>query len=97
MQPVNDTPTNHVSIAEMSEEQIDEMLIEIRKRREAPIKVYLEAQEYHRKKSVEGLSEKLTKRCTMFDKKRATIDKALTALEKYATEIKVIMIQMETM
>lgn len=92
---IGDTPIHRKDISEMTDEQIDEMLVGIRERRLKLVQQYQEAQLVKKEKSRTKAIETLDRQCEMFEKELATLDKNIGKLEKRALNIRALRLEIE--
>ena len=92
---ITDQPHHRLTIAELTTEQVDVHLQGIRERRLAPIRHYAEAQHLKDLYVAGKTRGKLDKKLAMFNKLGGTIDKAIEKLDKYAIDIKTLMLELE--
>lgn len=90
-----DTPIELTNLSEMSNEDIDAMLTNIRERRMKPVKIFTENQMLRQQARVQGLEKKLEKQFEMFEKEIARAEKVQEALEKRALNIRAIRLELE--
>jgi len=83
----SDTPMHRCSIEEMSDEQINDMIVNKRSRRMAAYNSYEESVRLEKETRNQKLLIELRKTSEMLEKKISTIDKALVAADKYAVKI----------
>ena len=88
-------PNHKRSISEMTSDEVEQLISEIRLRREAPIKAHAIALAAAKVTKDERLRVKLEKKIKMFDRTLVSLDKMLTKLEKYSTEIRCIQLEID--
>lgn len=89
-----DTPINRATIAQMTDDQIDAHLDQLRERRLKPIQVYKEAKELADKLKHEKRAEALEKAIEGFEKDLLQFDKKLEKLQSRALKIRGIRLEM---
>ena len=94
-QLAGDTPTHRLTIAELSDDEIDNMLQGIRVRRLQAWNKYQEAQELKKKAQNERQYDKLIKQCNKMEKLFSDIDARFEKLEKLALEIRALRLEIE--
>ena len=90
-----DTPINRASIAELSDDEIDALLVGIAERRLAPVKAYEEAALIAAGVRSERLKADLEKQLEMFSKDLVTMDKKLDTMTKRALKIRAIRLEID--
>lgn len=83
----SDTPMHRCSIEEMTDEQLNDMIVNKRDRRMTAYNSFAEAVRLEKETRNQKLLIDLKKTGEMLEKKIATIDKALVAADKYAVKI----------
>lgn len=92
---LHDSPLHRIVITEMTAEQVDAHLNGIRERRLKPIRIYKEAMELKKQLLASKLTAKLDKTLKMFEKELAQDEKYIKKLEKRATMIRAILLELE--
>ena len=88
-------PNHRLSISEMSADEVEQLISEIRLRREASIKAYAKALAAAKLVKDERLRVKLEQKIKMFDKTLTSVDKFIVKLEKYAVEIRCLELEID--
>ena len=89
-----DTPIELVNVSEMSDNDLDALIQNIRERRLKPIAAYEAAKLMKDQAKEQGLLSKLEKQGEMFQKELVRVDKALESLEKRALNIRAIRLEL---
>ncbi len=92
---IADQPHHRLTIAELTPEQLDAHLNGIRERRLQSVRTYSEAQHLKNQYIAGKTRGKLDKKLAMFNKLSGTIEKATEKLEKYAIDIKTLLLELE--
>jgi len=90
---MTDSPIRLTSIEEMSDDEISARLKTIRKERMKPVRQFEEVQAIRRQANKDKSLERLDKKLELFVKCDERVMKALTQLEKYAHEIRVLRLE----
>jgi len=90
-----DQPHHRLTIAELTTEQIDEHLTIIRDRRLQSVRNYAEAQHLKDLYVAGKTRAKLDKKLKMFEKLNNTIITQTEKLEKYAIDLKTLLLELE--
>lgn len=90
-----DTPIVYRSIEDMDDDEIDELVDELRQRRLQPVLVFQEHERVRKETAQDGLREALTKQCNMFKKEQERANAAIEKLEQRAARIRAIRIQLD--
>lgn len=91
----NDTPISLADLTQMSEDERELLVNQIRERRLAPVKAYEELSLMQAAARKEQLEKQWTKALEMFQKDLARADKAMEALEKRGTKLRAINLEIE--
>ena len=91
----NDTPITLADLTQMSEDERELLVNQIRERRLAPVKAYEELSLMQAAARKEQLEKQWTKALEMFQKDLARADKAMEALEKRGTKLRAINLEIE--
>ena len=91
----NDTPIALADLTQMSEDERELLVNQIRERRLAPVKAYEELSLMQAAARKEQLEKQWTKALEMFQKDLARADKAMEALEKRGTKLRAINLEIE--
>ena len=91
----NDTPISLADLTQMSEDERELLVNQIRERRLAPVKAYEELSLMQAAARKEQLEKQWTKALEMFQKDLARADKAMTTLEKRSTRLRAIKLEIE--
>jgi hypothetical protein len=94
-QDLGDTPIDRKDIAQMTDEQIDEMLEGIRERRLKLVAVYEAGQQLRKEKAHERAADKLDKQLEMFKKDFDQLEKVIAKLEKRALNVRALRLELE--
>ena len=92
-----DSPIQLADITQMTEEERENLLNQIRERRLAPVKVYEELTEMMQLARSDQLELSWTKQMEMFVKELARVDKALEALASRSTKLRAIRLELDDM
>jgi predicted negative regulator of RcsB-dependent stress response len=90
-----DTPIALANLTQMSPEEHEALLTNIRDRRLAPVRVYEELTLMQSQARREKLEEMWAKQLAIFQKDLARADKAMTTLEKRSTRLRAIKLEIE--
>lgn len=82
-----------VDIAQMPDDQLDEMLTAIRDRRMHSYAIYKQTQDQREEIEQERVKERIEKKCTQIIKKMNLLDKHTDDLEKFINELRGLRIQ----
>lgn len=85
-----DTPIRRASIADLSIEQIEQLVESMRERRMRSQKAFELAQEAKKLMKLEKDKARYDKLLVMYQKKADSVDKGLDVMSKYLTELKVL-------
>ena len=91
----NDTPISLADLTQMSEDERELLVNQIRERRLAPVRAYEELSLMQAAARKEQLEKQWTKALEMFQKDLARADKALENLEKRGTKLRAIKLEIE--
>ena len=91
----NDTPISLADLTQMSEDERELLVNQIRERRLAPVRAYEELSLMQAAARKEQLEKQWTKALEMFQKDLARADKAMEALEKRGTKLRAINLEIE--
>jgi hypothetical protein len=91
----NDTPIALADLTQMSEDERELLVNQIRERRLAPVRAYEELSLMQAAARKEQLEKQWTKALEMFQKDLARADKAMEALEKRGTKLRAINLEIE--
>ena len=91
----NDTPITLADLTQMSEDERELLVNQIRGRRLAPVRAYEELSLMQAAARKEQLEKQWTKALEMFQKDLARADKAMEALEKRGTKLRAINLEIE--
>lgn len=83
----DDNPMHRISVEEMTDEQLQDMIVNKRERRMHAYNIYEESVRMQKDTHNQRLRVDLLKQGELLQKKLATIDKALEAVEKYVVKI----------
>ena len=92
---IEDHPNKRKSLSDMTNEEVDAFIEEIRVKRDKTIKDYEEVQALRKAVHDEYLRKKVAKKFEMMDRAVERFDKALAHLEKQAFDIRCLRIEME--
>jgi hypothetical protein len=87
-----DTPIKRVSIRELTAEQLEALVMNMRDRRMRLFSAYEEAKAAKAKLQHDKAIDRYQHVIEMFEKKIVTVDNGLDALNKYATELQALRI-----
>ena len=90
-----DTPIALADLTQMSIEEREALLTNIRERRLQPVKIYEQLSLMKAEARKEQLEQQWTKALEMFQKDLARADKALATLESRATKLRAIELEIE--
>ena len=90
-----DTPIELTNISEMSNDDLDALIVGIQERRMKPVRIYTENQMLKAQARKMGLEKKTEKQFEMFEKELKRVDKAIEALEKRALNIRALRLELE--
>lgn len=90
-----DTPIALADLTQMSVEERDALLTNIRTRRLQPVKIYEQLSLMKAEARKEQLEQQWAKALEMFQKDLIRADKALTTLESRATKLRAIELEIE--
>ena len=90
-----DTPAHRANVGQLSDEEIDTLMNEVRERRLRAFTVYSEAQELKQKARNTKTREQIQKFLDMFDKELKAADKAMEKLEARALKIRALRLEVE--
>jgi len=90
-----DTPIALADLTQMTEDERELLVNQIRERRLAPVRAYEELTLMKTEARKEHLEIVWTKQLGMFEKDLTRADKALTALEKRGTKLRAIKLEIE--
>ena len=91
----NDTPIALADLTQMSEDERELLVNQIRERRLAPVRAYEELSLMQAAARKEQLEKQWTKALEMFQKHLARADKAMETLEKRGTKLRAINLEIE--
>jgi primosomal protein N'' len=91
----NDTPIALADLTQMSEDERELLVNQIRERRLAPVRAYEELSLMQAAARKEQLEKQWTKALEMFQKDLARADKAMETLEKRGTKLRAINLEIE--
>jgi hypothetical protein len=91
----NDTPISLADLTQMSEDERELLVNQIRERRLAPVKAYEELSLMQAAARKEQLEKQWAKALEMFQKDLTRADKALENLEKRGTKLRAIKLEIE--
>ena len=91
----NDTPISLADLTQMSEDERELLVNQIRERRLAPVRAYEELSLMQAAARKEQLEKQWTKALEMFQKDLARADKAISTLEKRGTKLRAINLEIE--
>ena len=91
----NDTPIALADLTQMSEDERELLVNQIRERRLAPVRAYEELSLMQAAARKEMLEKQWTKALEMFQKDLARADRAMSALEKRGTKLRAINLEIE--
>jgi hypothetical protein len=91
----NDTPISLADLTQMSEDERELLVNQIRERRLAPVRAYEELSLMQAAARKEQLEKQWAKALEMFQKDLTRADKALENLEKRGTKLRAIKLEIE--
>ena len=90
-----DTPIKRVNITEMTDDQLSSWLIGIRERRLKAVQIFEESQALKEQARKLKLDKKLEHELKMFERERTQLDKVIEKVEKRATGLRALQLQLE--
>jgi len=90
-----DTPITLADLTKMSEDERELLVTKIRERRLAPVRAYEELTLMQAAARKEQLEAQWQKALEMFDKELGRADRAMTNLEKRATKLRALQLEIE--
>jgi hypothetical protein len=90
-----DTPIALANIKEMSDDELDLLLVRIRERRLKPVKDYEDAQALKTMSRREDLEKQSIKHFEMFEKELARVDAALDKLDARARKLRGVRLELQ--
>ena len=90
-----DTPISLADLTKMSEDERELLVTKIRERRLAPVRAYEELTLMQAAARKEQLEAQWQKALEMFDKDLGRADRAMTNLEKRATKLRALQLEIE--
>jgi hypothetical protein len=95
VEPIQDSPIDRSDVSKLTNDQLTALVSDIRKRRDKPIKVYLELQDDMIKRRVAGLIPKLDKNYEMLGKELDQLSRLEAKLTKRVNNIMGLRLQLE--
>tara|TARA_R100000656_G_scaffold123991_1_gene101231 strand:+ start:1048 stop:1335 length:288 start_codon:yes stop_codon:yes gene_type:complete len=90
-----DTPIKLTNISEMSDEELDALIHNIRERRLKPVRDYEELSTLKAEAIKQDLGKQLTRQLDMFEKELARVDRALDKVEVRAIKLRALKLEIE--
>tara|TARA_R100000008_G_scaffold79857_2_gene61848 strand:- start:459 stop:758 length:300 start_codon:yes stop_codon:yes gene_type:complete len=90
-----DTPIKLANISEMSDEDLDAMIHNIRERRLKPVRDYEELSALKAEAIKQNLGKQLSKQLEMFEKELGRVDRALEKIEGRAIKLRALKLEIE--
>ena len=90
-----DTPIKLTNISEMSDEELDALIHNIRERRLKPVRDYEELSALKAEAIKQDLGKQLTRQLDMFEKELARVDRALDKVEIRAIKLRALKLEIE--
>lgn len=90
-----DTPVKRLNITEMSDDQLTSWLVGIRERRLRAVQIFEETQALKDRAYKLKLDAKFEHEMKMFERERTQLDKVIEKVEKRATGLRALQLQLE--
>jgi hypothetical protein len=90
-----DTPIKLTDISEMSDEDLDALIYNIRDRRLKPVRDFEELSALKTEAIKQDLNKQLTRQLTMFEKELSRVNKALEKIELRSIKLRALKLEIE--
>jgi hypothetical protein len=91
----NDSAMHRASVDELTPDELDKLVVEIRERRMLPVKVYEKTLALKKTKLEAGLRTRLDKQMELLSRDIERVDKAMDRLEKRAFGVRALRIEID--
>lgn len=90
-----DTPTHRKNISELTSDELDRVIVDIRNNRSRPIEIYEETRRVAQLAHDQKLRKQLGRQLEMFEKDLNTSNRTLERMVKRATQMRVLRLELE--
>ena len=90
-----DTPVHRRDIREMSEDEVDAFILDLRERRKRPVRQFLEDQLLKKEAKAEAIREQLEKQLDMLQKDMERAERAVVKMEQRARKIRGLKLELD--
>ena len=90
-----DTPVHRRNIREMSEDEVDAFILDLRERRERPVRQFLEDQQLKKEAKAEVIKEQREQQLDMLQKDMERAERAVVKMEQRARKIRGLKLEID--